>query len=101
MRRTHVAGDVEPLGLLRLRLRAQAQLVDLRTARRSTTSPPVVERGEEVVGVGVGVLDEARDVAVVVLQRLLLAAVEAALDAEHEHDDHDQADAERDERGAP
>ena len=59
--------------------------------------PPVVSASKNCVGVGVGLLDDARDVAVVVLQRVLLAAVEAAVDAEHEHDDHDQADARRDE----
>ena len=89
LRGLHLARDAEPLRLARVALRDEAQLVDL---RRHVDGGGAAggQRGEEVVDVGVGLLDEARGVAVVVLERLLLAAVEAALDAEDEQEgEHD------------
>ena len=91
----HVARDADALGLLGEALGAEAQLVDVRLHIRRGVVRAAGKRREELVGVGVGLLDDARHVAVVVLQRLLLAALQAAVDAEHEEQHDDDADPER------
>jgi hypothetical protein len=94
----HVARDVEALGPLVLAVGLDLELVDLRLEVERVRG--VVARAqdlEEGLADGVvGLLDEHRDLAVVVLERALLTAREAAADAHHEEDEHEDDRPDRD-----
>jgi hypothetical protein len=94
--RAHVAGDVEPLGALDVVLGGQAQLVDLDLQALRVARAVGHALEERLAHRLVGVVDDRRDVAVVVLQRVGLAAVQAALEAEDDDDGEDRERAEAD-----
>ena len=94
--RAHVAGDVERLRALDVVLGGQAQLVDLDLQLRRVARAVGHALEERLAHRLVGVVDDRRDVAVVVLQRVVLAAVEAALEAEDDEDGEDRERAEAD-----
>ena len=89
----HVARHVEPrrLVVLLLGLDAVAGDVRLQVLRRAALGEQLEERGADLLG---RVVADRRDLAVVVLQRVVVPAVLARLDdeAEQEHEEHAKAE---------
>ena len=86
-----LVGHVEVLGLRRV---VSAPLRSWLTCDSSSTGDePPVEQVEEAPEFAVGLRDDPRDVAVVVLQPVLRARVQAAVDADDEQHEDEQADA--------
>ena len=97
LRRLHVVGHVQLAGALGALLGVEAQLVDLHREVAVADVARAEQLEERLRDLLVGGADDRRDVAVVVLQRALLAAVGAALDRQAEHEQDHERDADRDE----
>ena len=101
LRGGHVAGHVERLRALEVLVGGQPELVDLEAEVRRLALGVVQQLEERGADLAVGVLDHRGDVAVVVLEPVLLGAVAAAVDADRQQDEHEQGDAERHDLARP
>ena len=96
VRGLHVVGDVEVARAAGVLVGREPQLVDLDLQVLALLGAVAEQAEERLADVAVGARDDRRDVAVVVLERVLLLARDAALDAEDDDDDQEQRDAQAD-----
>ena len=88
--RLHLTGDALLLGLVELGLRGHPRLVDRALKTADVAGGAAGEELEEVHACFIGLLDQGGDVVRVVLERAVARADLAAVDAEHDQDQHDQ-----------